>query len=101
MKAGAAKAAAGAGAGVGVEAWAVAATAARPEWAWLEWLEAPALRPILRGKLRAHTAAARGSGDSLRPARRGAPANLPSPHGMSATGLRRANNAGPHGIDSW
>ena len=68
-------------------------SAAGPEWAWLEWLEAPALRPVLRGKLRPHTAAARNSGGSLRPARR-APANLASPHGKSTPGLSRPGTAG-------
>jgi len=101
-KAGAAKAAAakrGEGAGAGAEAWTAAGSAAGPEWAWLEWLEAPALRPVLRGKLRPHTAAARSSGGALRPTRR-APSSLPAPHYNSAPGdLSRPGTAGTNGTN--
>ena len=95
VKAGAAKAeAVKRGEGAGAEAWTAAGSAARPEWAWLEWLEAPALRPALRGKLRPHTAAARSSGGALRPTRR-APSSLPAPHYNSAPGdLSRPGTAG-------
>ena len=95
VKVGAAKAAAvKRGEGAGAEAWTAAGSAAGPEWAWLEWLEAPALRPVLRGKLRPHTAAARSSGGALRPTRR-APSSLPAPHYNSAPGdLSRPGTAG-------
>ena len=96
---GSAAAAAGAeaverGEGAAAAAWTAAGSAAGPEWAWLEWLEAPALRPVLRGKLRPHTAAARSSAGALRPTRR-APPSLPAPSHNSAPGeLSRPSTAG-------